>query len=160
MSNLPKMGSSSSLLRLLHCSRNTFPSRAGTPTRPRTLSRSLPPISSPMARPKPIYQTSLLGTPSAVAHRSFSTIHHPPNCSCCARPKPARPRTGSAISSLGGAIGGGDGLGGLAVGGGQERGMKVRSAVKLFCPKCMFVKRKGRLYVICPADPKHKQRQG
>ncbi|EJT96546.1 hypothetical protein DACRYDRAFT_85763 [Dacryopinax primogenitus] len=40
------------------------------------------------------------------------------------------------------------------------RGMKVRSAMKLFCEGCRMVKRKGRIYVICSKDPKHKQRQG
>ncbi|MES2953517.1 MAG: 50S ribosomal protein L36 [Patescibacteria group bacterium] len=37
--------------------------------------------------------------------------------------------------------------------------MKVRSSIKKICSKCSMVKRKGRLYVICPT-PKHKQRQG
>ncbi|PWN51793.1 hypothetical protein IE53DRAFT_385856 [Violaceomyces palustris] len=43
---------------------------------------------------------------------------------------------------------------------GSERGMKVRSSVKKFCDGCSVVRRKGRLYVICSKDPKHKQRQG
>ncbi|KAN0065722.1 hypothetical protein ACQY0O_000852 [Thecaphora frezii] len=42
----------------------------------------------------------------------------------------------------------------------QTRGMKVRSSVKKFCDGCSVVRRKGRLYVICSRDPKHKQRQG
>ncbi|KZT51540.1 hypothetical protein CALCODRAFT_460337 [Calocera cornea HHB12733] len=42
----------------------------------------------------------------------------------------------------------------------MTRGMKVRSAMKLFCEGCRMVKRKGRIYVICSKDPKHKQRQG
>ncbi|SPO24460.1 uncharacterized protein UTRI_03728 [Ustilago trichophora] len=42
----------------------------------------------------------------------------------------------------------------------QQRGMKVRSSVKKFCDGCSVVRRKGRLYVICSKDPKHKQRQG
>lgn len=37
------------------------------------------------------------------------------------------------------------------------RGMKVRSSVKKFCDGCCVVRRKGRLYVICSKDPKHKQ---
>ncbi|KDN40696.1 hypothetical protein K437DRAFT_218026, partial [Tilletiaria anomala UBC 951] len=37
------------------------------------------------------------------------------------------------------------------------RGMKVRSSVKKFCDGCSVVRRKGRLYVICSKDPKHKQ---
>jgi|GEM_PF-50105 len=38
--------------------------------------------------------------------------------------------------------------------------MKVRSAVRRMCKECRTVKRKGRLYVTCVANPKHKQRQG
>jgi large subunit ribosomal protein L36 len=37
--------------------------------------------------------------------------------------------------------------------------MKVRSSVRKMCANCKFVRRKGRLYVIC-SNPKHKQRQG
>lgn len=39
----------------------------------------------------------------------------------------------------------------------QVRGMKVRSAVRKFCESCSVVKRKGKVYVICSANPKHKQ---
>ncbi|AFR98168.1 50S ribosomal protein L36 [Cryptococcus neoformans C23] len=42
----------------------------------------------------------------------------------------------------------------------QIRGMKVRSSVKKFCDGCLIVRRKGRIYVICSKNPKHKQRQG
>jgi large subunit ribosomal protein L36 len=28
------------------------------------------------------------------------------------------------------------------------------------CDKCKVIKRKGKVMVICPSDPKHKQRQG
>ncbi|EJD04119.1 uncharacterized protein FOMMEDRAFT_83654 [Fomitiporia mediterranea MF3/22] len=35
--------------------------------------------------------------------------------------------------------------------------MKVRSSVKLMCDGCAIVKRKGRVYVICSRNPKHKQ---
>ncbi|WWD22280.1 50S ribosomal protein L36 [Kwoniella shandongensis] len=42
----------------------------------------------------------------------------------------------------------------------QVRGMKVRSSVKKFCDGCSVVRRKGRIYVICSKNPKHKQRQG
>ncbi|MDP8226221.1 MAG: 50S ribosomal protein L36 [Candidatus Celaenobacter polaris] len=38
--------------------------------------------------------------------------------------------------------------------------MKVRASVKKLCKDCKIVKRKGRIYVICSSDPKHKQRQG
>jgi large subunit ribosomal protein L36 len=37
------------------------------------------------------------------------------------------------------------------------RGMKVRSSVKVMCDGCAIVKRKGRVYVICSKNPKHKQ---
>ncbi|PUU74078.1 ribosomal protein L36-domain-containing protein [Tuber borchii] len=42
----------------------------------------------------------------------------------------------------------------------QARGMKVRSAVKKLCECCKSVRRKGRVYIICSKNPKHKQRQG
>ncbi|MCL5006647.1 MAG: 50S ribosomal protein L36 [Patescibacteria group bacterium] len=38
--------------------------------------------------------------------------------------------------------------------------MKVRSSVKTMCKDCRIVRRKGRVYVICSKNPKHKQRQG
>ncbi|KAG1354975.1 Ribosomal protein [Cocos nucifera] len=38
--------------------------------------------------------------------------------------------------------------------------MKVRSSVKKLCEFCRIVKRRGRVYVLCTANPKHKQRQG
>ncbi|MGD8457662.1 MAG: 50S ribosomal protein L36 [Anaerolineales bacterium] len=37
--------------------------------------------------------------------------------------------------------------------------MKVSSSVRKRCAKCKFVRRKGKLYVICE-NKKHKQRQG
>ena len=37
--------------------------------------------------------------------------------------------------------------------------MKVRDSVKKICNKCVIVKRKGVVRVIC-SDPRHKQRQG
>ncbi|CCH59356.1 hypothetical protein TBLA_0B05240 [Henningerozyma blattae CBS 6284] len=37
---------------------------------------------------------------------------------------------------------------------------KVRSAVKKFCPDCYIVRRKGKVYVYCKGNKKHKQRQG
>ncbi|KAK3496468.1 ribosomal protein L36-domain-containing protein [Neurospora crassa] len=48
----------------------------------------------------------------------------------------------------------------------QSRGMKVHSAIKKRCEHCKVVRRKankrqnGYLYIICPANPRHKQRQG
>ncbi|KDQ63569.1 hypothetical protein JAAARDRAFT_148030 [Jaapia argillacea MUCL 33604] len=41
-----------------------------------------------------------------------------------------------------------------------SRGMKVRASVKLMCDGCTVVKRKGRVYIICSKNAKHKQRQG
>lgn len=38
--------------------------------------------------------------------------------------------------------------------------MKVRSSVKRICSGCKIVRRKGKVRVICSADPKHKQVQG
>jgi len=38
--------------------------------------------------------------------------------------------------------------------------MKVKASVKRICDKCKIVKRKGKVYVICKANPRHKQRQG
>ena len=38
--------------------------------------------------------------------------------------------------------------------------MKVRPSVRPMCDKCKVIKRKGKVIVICPNDPKHKQKQG
>ncbi|MBT3169245.1 MAG: 50S ribosomal protein L36 [Candidatus Cloacimonetes bacterium] len=38
--------------------------------------------------------------------------------------------------------------------------MKVRASVKQICKDCRVIKRKGIIRVICPSNPKHKQRQG
>ncbi|MCX6759279.1 MAG: 50S ribosomal protein L36 [Candidatus Nealsonbacteria bacterium] len=38
--------------------------------------------------------------------------------------------------------------------------MKVRSSIKKICKNCKIVRRRGRIYVICKKNPKHKQRQG
>jgi len=37
--------------------------------------------------------------------------------------------------------------------------MKVRASVKKICDKCMVIKRRGVVRVLC-RNPKHKQRQG
>ncbi|MBI2482267.1 MAG: 50S ribosomal protein L36 [Candidatus Vogelbacteria bacterium] len=37
--------------------------------------------------------------------------------------------------------------------------MKVRSTIKPRCAKCKLVKRRGHLYIICLAKPRHKQKQ-
>ncbi|MBN1326761.1 MAG: 50S ribosomal protein L36 [Candidatus Cloacimonetes bacterium] len=38
--------------------------------------------------------------------------------------------------------------------------MKVRASVRRICKDCKIIKRKGIIRVICPVNPKHKQRQG
>lgn len=38
--------------------------------------------------------------------------------------------------------------------------MKVRASVKKLCDACRIVRRRGRLYVVCKENKKHKQRQG
>jgi large subunit ribosomal protein L36 len=38
--------------------------------------------------------------------------------------------------------------------------MKVRASVKKICDKCKVVRRNGVVRIICPANPRHKQRQG
>lgn len=38
--------------------------------------------------------------------------------------------------------------------------MKVKASVRRICSSCKVVKRKGRVRVICRANPKHKQVQG
>ncbi|CDO94919.1 unnamed protein product [Kluyveromyces dobzhanskii CBS 2104] len=42
----------------------------------------------------------------------------------------------------------------------MTRGFKVRTAIKKFCSDCYMVRRKGRVYVYCKSNKKHKQRQG
>ena len=37
--------------------------------------------------------------------------------------------------------------------------MKVRPSVKPICEYCKVIRRNGRVMVICPSNPKHKQRQ-
>ena len=49
---------------------------------------------------------------------------------------------------------------GLAVAYAQVRSYKVRASLKLLCSGCRFVKRKGKLRVVCTRKPRHKQRQG
>jgi large subunit ribosomal protein L36 len=38
--------------------------------------------------------------------------------------------------------------------------MKVKASVKRVCNSCQVVRRKGKVRIICKADPKHKQVQG
>jgi ribosomal protein L36 len=35
--------------------------------------------------------------------------------------------------------------------------MKVRASVKVMCEGCSIVVRKGKVYVLCSKNPKHKQ---
>eukprot|EP00975_Prorocentrum_lima_P026303 5529291-Prorocentrum_lima.AAC.1 len=37
--------------------------------------------------------------------------------------------------------------------------MRVKTAVRRICRHCFTVRRKGRLYVYCKDNPRHKQRQ-
>ncbi|XP_042292650.1 39S ribosomal protein L36, mitochondrial isoform X1 [Thunnus maccoyii] len=39
-------------------------------------------------------------------------------------------------------------------------GMKTKSALKRRCKDCFFVRRRGRMFVYCKTNPRHKQRQG
>lgn len=41
-----------------------------------------------------------------------------------------------------------------------SRGMKTMTSLSLRCADCMFVRRRGRLFVYCKKHPRHKQRQG
>ncbi|HHC08994.1 MAG TPA: 50S ribosomal protein L36 [Actinobacteria bacterium] len=38
--------------------------------------------------------------------------------------------------------------------------MKVSASVKKMCEHCRVIRRHGRVWVICPRNPRHKQRQG
>ena len=38
--------------------------------------------------------------------------------------------------------------------------MKVKASLKLACPDCYYVARKGKLYIRCKSFPRHKRRQG
>jgi large subunit ribosomal protein L36 len=42
----------------------------------------------------------------------------------------------------------------------EVQAMKVRASVKKICDKCKVIRRKGVVRIICPANPRHKQRQG
>ncbi|KAK0716667.1 ribosomal protein L36-domain-containing protein [Apiosordaria backusii] len=94
--------------------------------------------------------------------RALSSQSHGLFCSCC-RPRLSKivgqttqtaPTTnGAAVKAVGVAVQ-------------QTRGMKVHSSVKKRCEHCKVVRRKagkrhrGYIYIICPANPRHKQRQG
>ncbi|KDD73664.1 hypothetical protein H632_c1951p0 [Helicosporidium sp. ATCC 50920] len=38
--------------------------------------------------------------------------------------------------------------------------MKVRSSVKRMCEACRVVRRRGKVFITCKSNAKHKQRQG
>ncbi|KAL6784779.1 PRPL36 [Auxenochlorella protothecoides x Auxenochlorella symbiontica] len=38
--------------------------------------------------------------------------------------------------------------------------MRVRAAVKKLCEACRVVKRRGKVFIVCKENKKHKQRQG
>jgi large subunit ribosomal protein L36 len=42
----------------------------------------------------------------------------------------------------------------------EVRAVKVKASVKRICGSCQVIRRKGKVRVICKADPKHKQVQG
>lgn len=111
--------------------------------------------------PRPTQPGSAGGAASGVARRALSHLAandaaHPRGCGCarCAartiagsggilgaptRPGSATPATPSRTLP------------------GGERGMKVRSSVKLYCEGCQSVRRKNRVYIICRNNPKHRQ---
>ncbi|XP_064006123.1 large ribosomal subunit protein bL36m [Pogoniulus pusillus] len=39
-------------------------------------------------------------------------------------------------------------------------GLKTKTSLKRRCKDCFFVRRRGRLYVCCKTNPRHKQRKG
>ncbi|KAI9008346.1 ribosomal protein L36-domain-containing protein [Gaertneriomyces semiglobifer] len=41
----------------------------------------------------------------------------------------------------------------------SARTYKTRTALKLRCEHCFFCRRRGKLRVVCPENPRHKQRQ-
>ncbi|NWW89160.1 RM36 protein, partial [Rhynochetos jubatus] len=38
-------------------------------------------------------------------------------------------------------------------------GLKTKTSLKRRCKDCYIVRRRGRLYVCCPSNPRHKQRK-
>lgn len=42
----------------------------------------------------------------------------------------------------------------------NKNNMKVQASIKTRCKFCKIVKRDGVLFVICPNNARHKQRQG
>lgn len=99
-------------------------------------------------------------TSLASSSRSLSTtrsVQHPFPCSCSTH-APRRP-TASSSSQLTARsdVTASQSAASSLLQQEQIRTMKVRSSVKKFCDGCSVVRRKGRLYIICSKDPKHKQ---
>lgn len=42
----------------------------------------------------------------------------------------------------------------------QPAGLKTKTVLKRRCKDCYIVRRRGRLYVCCKSNPRHKQRKG
>ncbi|KAK4201702.1 putative mitochondrial LSU ribosomal protein L36 precursor [Triangularia verruculosa] len=119
----------------------------------RTLSLSSTTAFRTVARPK---------TVPSVATRSLSTKSHGLFCSCC---RPTLSKIAQSTQTTQPAVNGAAKVAvGVAVQ--QTRGMKVHSSVKKRCEHCKVVRRKagkrhrGYIYIVCPANPRHKQRQG
>ncbi|NWV03608.1 RM36 protein, partial [Ptilonorhynchus violaceus] len=39
-------------------------------------------------------------------------------------------------------------------------GLKTKTSLRRRCKDCYIVRRRGRLYVLCKSNPRHKQRKG
>ena len=98
---------------------------------------SVSPPPSTMLRPllassRPLFQRlrqAAIALPRSAGHAGHSHAHHP---------LAATVAPGSVTPAL-------------------ARGMKVRASVKVMCDGCSVVRRKGRVYVVCSKNPKHKQ---
>ena len=102
------------------------------------------------------FSRSILAT--SATQRTISTLRMPSPSHCssghtssciCSSHSPSLLTSSAAPHSRGGPLSNGQHQ--------QTRTMKVRSSIKRFCDGCSVVRRKGRLYVICSKDPKHKQ---
>ncbi|KAK4180922.1 putative mitochondrial LSU ribosomal protein L36 precursor [Triangularia setosa] len=124
----------------------------------RTLSLSSMPALRTVARPK----TSSVATRFQTT-RSLSSKSHGLFCSCC-RPTLSKIVSQATQTAAPTTTNGAAKAVGVAIQ--QTRGMKVHSSVKKRCEHCKVVRRKagkrhrGYIYIICSANPRHKQRQG
>ncbi|GAA5867619.1 hypothetical protein JCM3774_001531 [Rhodotorula dairenensis] len=160
----------------VHLARTRLGLAAATAAGPRLASRSVSTLLTPASHPgtcacprcavrtaptssvsRPARPFSAAPVTRAVSHLAANEAAHPRGCGCarCAA------RT---ISGTGGILGPpsrpGVGAGSASASAAGERGMKVRSSVKLYCDGCQSVRRKNRVYIICRNNPKHRQRQG